>query len=137
MSKRIFNEEQIKELLNNPNVFRCSDKFITYSKEFKILAVKRYYEEGYSSRMIFEEAGFNIVMIGKNNPKRSLYRWKKIYKTKGECGLEIRSDAHNRNGRPKTKNLTDADKIKYLEIENAYLKAEKDFFMKLRAAKKR
>jgi transposase len=137
MSKRIFNKDQIKELLANPNVFRCSDKFITYAKEFKILAVKKYYEEGYSSRMIFEEAGFNIAMIGKNNPKRSLYRWKKTYKTRGESGLEIKSGISNRGGRPKTKNLTDAEKIKYLEIENAYLKAEKDFFMKLRAAKKR
>jgi transposase len=137
MSKRIFNADQIKELLANPNVFRCSDKFITYTKEFKILAVKQYYEGKYSSRMIFKEAGFNIAMIGKNNPKRCLYRWKRTYKIKGEDGLEVKRGVHHRGGRPKTKNLTDAEKIKYLEIENAYLKAEKDFFMKLRAAKKR
>ena len=137
MSKRIFSEDQIKELLANPNVFRCSDKFITYTKEFKILAVKKYYKEGYSSRMIFKEAGFNIAMIGKNNPKRCLYRWKKTYKDKGEDGLEVKRGTHNKGGRPKMKGLTDAEKIKRMEIEIAYLKAENDFFMKLRAAKKR
>jgi len=138
MSKRIFSADQIKELLANPNVSRCSDKSITYSKTFKVLAVKKYYEEGHSPRMIFEEAGFNIAMIGKYTPKRSLYGWKKIYKSKGADRLKVETRGkHHKGRRPKVKNLTDTEKIKYLEIENAYLKAEKDFFMKLRAAKKR
>jgi len=138
MSKRIFSEDQIKELLANPNVFRCSERSITYSKEFKVLAVKKYYEEGYSPRMIFEEAGFDLQLIGLGVPKDRLKSWKEIYQTRGEGRLKIEARGkHNRGGRPKTKNLTDAEKIKYLEIENAYLKAEKDFFMKLRAAKKR
>ena len=61
MSKRIFNEDQIRELLANPNVSRCSDKSITYSKTFKVLAVKKYYEGGYSPNVIFKEAGFNTI----------------------------------------------------------------------------
>ena len=36
-------------------------------------------------------------------------------------------------GRIKTKNLSDADKIKRLEAQVAYLKAENDFLAKLRA----
>jgi len=138
MSKRIFNEDQIKELLANPNVSRCSEKSITYGKAFKILAIKKYYEEGYSPRMIFEEAGFNIDIIGRHSPKRCLYCWKIAYKTKGEEGLKVETRGkHHKGGRPKTKGLTDFDKISRLEIEVAYLKAENDFFMKLRAAKKR
>lgn len=38
-------------------------------------------------------------------------------------------------GRPKTKWLTDVDKIKWLEAENAYLKAENNFLAKLQAKK--
>ena len=39
----------------------------------------------------------------------------------------------DRKGRPKTKGLTDTDKIKRLKIEVAYLKAKNDFLVKLRA----
>jgi len=138
MSKRIFSEDQIKELLDNPNVSRCSKESITYSKEFKVSAVKKYYEEGCSSRIIFKEAGFNLSIIGKNIPDDRLYLWRKIYKLKGVDKLKIETRGkHHRGGRPRIRGLTDAEKIKYLEIENAYLKAENDFFMKLRAAKKR
>ncbi len=37
------------------------------------------------------------------------------------------------SGRPRTKNLSDTDKIKRLETQVAYLKAENDFLAKLRA----
>jgi hypothetical protein len=39
-------------------------------------------------------------------------------------------------GRPKTKNLSDKEKIEYLETKVAYLKAENDFLAKLRAQRK-
>jgi len=138
MSKRIFSETQIKELLANPNVSRCSDKSITYSKEFKVLAVKKYYEEGYSPRMIFEEAGIDRQIIGLDVPDACLKRWRKIYKSKGEDKLKVETRGkHSLGGRPKTKGISDADKMKRMEIEIAYLKAENDFLAKLRAAKKR
>ena len=138
MSKRRFTADQIIELSKNINVSKCSDKSITYSKEFKLQAIKQYKENGYSPRMIFEEAGFDLRLIGEDTPRGSLLRWRKTYADKGLVGLtnEARGRSHN-GGRPKTKGLTDADRIKRLEIENAYLKAENDFLVKLRAAKKR
>ena len=138
MSKRRFTADQIIKLLKNKNIAKCSDKSITYSKEFKLLAIKQYEEDGYSSRMIFEEAGFNLRLIGGDIPRASLLRWRKTYMTKGFVGLstEARGRSHN-GGRPRTKGLTDADRIKRLEIENAYLKEENSFLAKLRAAKKR
>ncbi len=51
MSKRIYLLEQLKALRGNSNVAKCSSKSITYSKEFKLKAVKAYYEEGQSPRM--------------------------------------------------------------------------------------
>lgn len=61
-----------------------------------------------------------------------------MYEVKGEQGflMEMRGK-HGRSGRPRTKDISDTYKIKRLEIENAYLKAENDFLVKLRAAKKR
>ena len=136
MSKRRFTTDQVAELSKNKNVAKCSDKSITYGKEFKIQAVKRYHEEGYSPRMIFEEAGFDIKLIGKDCPDVCLQRWRTTYKVKGVGCLNAETRGKG-GGRPRTTGLTDAERIKRLEIENAYLKAENDFFAKLRAAKKR
>ncbi len=138
MSKRRLTENQIKDLLANSNVENCSDRSITYNKEFKVWAVNKYYKEGYSPRMIFEEAGFDVSIIGEDTPGFSLQRWRKEYQIRGIDSLKFeRRGQGNLGGRPKTKELNDKDKIKRLEIENAYLKAENDFLVKLRAAQKR
>ncbi len=138
MSKRRFTEAQVIELSKNMNISKCSDKSITYSKEFKVLAVKKYHEEGCSPVMIFREAGFDRQLIGKNVPDDCLQRWRKIYKNKGLNALNTETRGISSPGRPlKSKWTSDSEKIKYLEIEIAYLKAENDFLVKLRAAKKR
>ena len=131
MSKRIFTNEQIKHLSQNPNVSRCSQRSITCAKEFKIRAV-RLYGQGLSSREIFKEAGFDLNVIGRDQPKRCLRRWKKVWRRKGEGGLN--TETRGRLGRPrKPQDLSDKDKIQRLEMEIAYLKAENDFLAKLRA----
>lgn len=131
MSKRIFTKEQIKYLLENHNVEKCSERSITFSKGFKIDAVKLY-EQGLTSTEIFRQARFNLDVIGRDKPKDCLRRWNKIVRRKGTKGLsEVRGKKSS--GRPKTKNLTTADKIQRLEAEVAYLKAENDFLAKLRA----
>ncbi|GGC89074.1 hypothetical protein GCM10007216_19820 [Thalassobacillus devorans] len=40
MATIIFAESQRKELESNPNVIKVSDRFITYSPEFKVKAVE-------------------------------------------------------------------------------------------------
>ncbi len=134
MSKRRFTEAQIAELSKNKNVSKCSAKSITYSKEFEVLAVKQYYE-GSSAVSIFEEAGFNVGLIGKEIPRSSLTRWRKIYNLRGTGRLSV--ETRGRSGRPRKTVLNDAERIKRMEVEIAYLKAENDFLAKLRAAKKR
>lgn len=137
MSKRRLTEKQIKELSSNVNVVRCSAKSITYAKEFKLLAIKQY-NDGWSAVMIFKEAGFNPHLFREDMPRGCLTRWRRKYQIKGDIGLinDERGHSH-KGGRPKTKGLTDTDKIKRMAIEIAYLKAENDFLAKLRAAKKR
>jgi transposase-like protein len=131
MSKRIFSAEQMKQLSKNVNVESRSQRSITYSKDFKIKAVKLY-KEGLTSREIFSKAGFDLNAIGRDQPKECLSRWNKIWKEKGESGLSV--ETRGRLGRPKKpRDLSDKDKIKRLEMEIAYLKAENDFLAKLRA----
>ena len=130
MSRRIFTKEQVEQLASSKNVSGCGERSITYGKDFKIKAVKLY-KQGLTSSEIFRQAGFDLNAIGRNRPKRCLRRWNKIRRAKGENRL---TETRGRTGRPKKiKDLSDADKIKRLEAEIAYLKAENDFLAKLRA----
>lgn len=137
MSKRIFSSEQISELLKNSNIKTCSEKSITYHGDFKLSAVRQYRDEGLSATQIFKEAGFNLSLIGSDTPKESVRRWVKIVKKHGGEGLSEKR-GYNASGRKAVlKNLTDHEKIKALELQNAYLKAENSFLVKLRAKQKR
>ncbi len=128
MSKRIFSEEQIKDLLQNPNVAGCSEKSISYHKDFKMFAVKKY-QEGLPPSEIFKQAMFDVKMIGSDAPHECLRRWLK----KGEAGLKTDGrKGNNPQGRPKTNWSDEKEKIKYLEAEVAYLKEENRFLAKLR-----
>lgn len=137
MSKRIFTKEQIEILLQNKNVAGCSERSISYRKDFKLRAVKEY-QEGLPVSLIFKQAGFNIDIIGRKIPKQCLRRWRKIFKEKGETGLKTDNRGkHKSGGRPKGRplnitNLSNKDKLKRLEAEVAYLKAENSFLAKLR-----
>lgn len=134
MKQPKFNPGQIAKLLRNKYVVKCA-KAITYSKDFKLFAIRQY-AEGKTASQIFREAGFDQQLIGEYVPGDCLDRWRKKFEAKGEIGLktdERGTMRGSRKGRPKTRGLTDADRIKRLEIEVAYLKAKNDFLVKLRA----
>lgn len=132
MSKRILTKEQIKMLLQNPNVEKCSEKSITYQKNFKISAIKKY-QEGWPPNVIFRQAEFNIDVIGRETPKRCLQNWREVLRDKGIKELSIETRGRGKGGgRPKIKWSDDKEKIKYLETKIAYLKAENDFLARLR-----
>lgn len=133
MSKRIFSKEHIEALLLNKNVAGCSERSISYRKDFKVLAVKQYHE-GLPPSEIFKQAGFDIHIIGHKTPKHCLSRWRKLCEHKGTTGLHIDGRGHSKGrGRPKNlENLTEKEKLKRLEAEVAYLKEENRFLAKLR-----
>lgn len=67
--------------------------------------------------MIFEETGFDIATIGKENPKRCLNSWRRVYNTRGVDRLKIETRVkHHKGSRPRTRGLTDTNKIKRMEI---------------------
>jgi len=137
MKRRRFTKEEVEALSKNVHVSKCSEKAISYSKEFKILAVKQYIEDGLSPAQIFNKAGFKPFGLKKGIAKLRLFEWRKIYATKGEVGLSLETRGKAKGGgRPKTKGITDADKIERLETENVYLKAENSFLAKLRAKRR-
>ena len=73
MSKRIFTKEEVVEISKNINVLRCSERSITYAKDFKINAVKLY-EQGLPPIEIFIRFGFDIRIIGRKTPKEMVGR---------------------------------------------------------------
>ncbi|MEI7498663.1 MAG: HTH domain-containing protein [Candidatus Falkowbacteria bacterium] len=138
MKQPKFNAEQITALLENKHVTKCSTKAITYAKAFKVLAVQQY-AEGMTATQIFRAAGLPPELVGEHTAKSQLKIWRNTFRLCGEAGLltEMRGQATgSRRGRPKTSDMTDADRIKRLEIEVAYLKAKNDFLVKLRAQRK-
>ncbi len=120
-------------LLRNPNIVGCSEKSISYHKDFKILAIRKY-REGLSPSDVFRQAGFDINMIGRKSPKNCLRRWLKVFRKNGEAGLKVDGRAiNNPRGRPKNiANLSGEEKMKRLEAEVAYLKEANRFLAKLR-----
>jgi transposase-like protein len=130
MSKRIFTKEQIILISENTNVASCSERYIEYRKEFKISAIKQYYEHNLTPSEIFRLAGFDIKLIGRDIPQKCLERWKKTFKLKGEKGLSINTKSRKKKI---SEDISDRDKIERLEAEVAYLRAENDFLVELRA----
>lgn len=130
MSKRIFTPKQIEELLRNVNVVTCSVKSITYHSDFKVAAIKKY-QEGLPPREIFKQAAFDIDLIGHETPEACLKRWRNVSIRKGIQALSIETRGKD-GGRPKTTWSTEKEKLKYLETQVAYLKAENAFLAKLR-----
>ena len=133
MSKQRYSEEQVRIIQANPNVQRCSSKSITYSKDFKVKAVKAWAEEGQSPNTIFEQAGLDPTLIGIHKPSNCLKLWRRIYKTTGEEGLISENRGKNGGRRPKDKPSVD---LEYLQAKVAYLEAENTFLKNLKTKNK-
>jgi transposase-like protein len=129
--RKIFSSEELAQLRKNPCVFSCALRSIIYTYEFKKRALQLH-AEGVSSKEIWRRAGFDISRWKKDYCKDTIKDWKRIVKNKGLEGLS-KLRGSEATGRPKTKGLTDADKIKRLELQVKYLEAENDFLAKLRA----
>ena len=133
-NRKIFTKEQINKLSANKNVVKCSKKYIKYSDDFKINAIRQYCNGDKSFKQIFEEAGFDLKIIGERTPADCFKEWKEIFKKKGEIGLISFLNKKGRH-RIRTDKITDTEKIKILEVTIAYLRAENEFLVKLRSGK--
>ena len=125
MANNYFTEEQQNELQNNPYVRKVSAKSITYTKEFKE-KFEEEYRGGKLPSQILSDMGLDPHMLG-NSRKSGLVTRMKMYELRPEGFEDTRK---NHSGRPAIKQLTDAEKIKYLEQKIAYLNQENEFLKK-------
>lgn len=128
MSKKIFSKKEQAILRKNRHVLRISDKAITYTDDFKVRALAES-SKGKTAREIFEEAGFDVELIGMSRVTSSITRWKTSYKEKGVMGL--RDTRKGNSGRPLNRELSPKEIIERKDAEIAYLKAELELVKKL------
>ena len=131
MKKRKFTKEQRMELQKNPHVKKVTSVGVLYSETFKKEALELY-EKGITPIDIFVQAGFNIEIIGKDNPSKILSKWR--------SGIGYNPNQLNNQLSIKHPIKLNSDKCSYTDKEikkilarNRYLEAENDFLKKLRA----
>jgi len=129
MSKKLFTEKEVKILSKNKNTLKVSHKSITYALEFKEKFIEEY-SKGKLPRIIFEENGFDIEILGIKRIEQSAQRWKKSYNKGGLLGLK--DSREHSSGRPKNRELTDAEKMEKLEAKIRLLEIENEFLKKLK-----
>ena len=120
LGTRRFNFKEQARLALNPNVLKVSEKSITYKSEFKIRAVQQNLIEDKSPSQIFVEAGFDLEVIGRENPKRCL----------GD-GLKCDRRGKSATGRPLERELTVEEKLQRAETRIKYLERENELLKKL------
>jgi len=130
MEKKSFSKSQIKELERNPNVIRVNKKTITYNPDFKVQAVHESLD-GKGPAQIFKDHGFDLDIIGKDIPRKRLYQWKQIYNESGELGLALDTRGKVTAKRTTTKELSLEEKLKKAEARIKFLEVENDFLKKL------
>nr|WP_308692482.1 IS3 family transposase [uncultured Terrisporobacter sp.] len=133
MSKKLFTEEEIIILKQNKYVKKVTSKGITYTDEFKRIFIDEN-GNGKLPRIIFEECGFNIDIIGMQRIKSSASRWRTAFKNGGAIKL---TDTRKYNtGRPIEKDLSIEEKYKKLEAKMKLLQAENELPKKVRYDRK-
>ncbi|MGI6683921.1 MAG: IS3 family transposase [Bacillota bacterium] len=129
MSNKIFTQDEIEILSSNKYVKRVSSKGITYTDEFKRIFISEN-QKGKFPRIIFEECGFNIDILGMKRVESSGKRWRAAYRENGILGLQ--DNRIENSGRPSEKDLTLEDKYDRLKAQNKLLKAENELLKKNR-----
>lgn len=101
---------------------------IKYSQEFKEKAIKRVLENHEPTKVVAIDIGLSS--------DGELNRWVKVYKENGYNMVKRKRGPNlvmNRKTKKQNKNETQEEKIKRLEEENLYLKAELEYTKKLGA----
>jgi hypothetical protein len=131
MNTHIYSIYEISKLKENPYVEKCTGSSIIYTIEFKKQALELH-RQGLSPREIWRRAGFDVGMWRKRYAKDCIRDWKERIKDREIEGL-MKTKKQEVTNDQKIKEPIDEKRVKRLELEIAYLKAENDFLVKLRA----
>lgn len=127
MTKKYLTPIQQKDLKQNPYVKEVSDKAITYTDEFKRLFIAQS-ETGKLPREIFEEAGFDVSVIGITRVRKAANRWRSAYKKHGISVLE--DTRKHGSGRLRERELSIEERYARLEVKMRLLEAENELLKK-------
>lgn len=90
MGRGLLTREEIMILNQNPYVEKVQGNRIEYSEEFKKLFVKEYFS-GKKPRVIFEDAGFDVRVLGNKRIERCSARWREL-NASGYLGEKIENN---------------------------------------------
>jgi hypothetical protein len=132
--RTIFSGEDLAKLKQNVCVFSCTEKTINYTSEFKKRALELH-SNGVKAEDIWYQAGFDTSKWKKNYFTSTLKDWRRIVRKSGIEGLSKLGGVQYDMGKTNKRELIkiESDKLKRLELQVKYLKAENDFLAKLRA----
>ena len=130
MSRKLFTEEQISILRQNPYVYSVSPSVLALTKEFKEIFCAQY-QEGKSPRTILEDHGFSIDIIGERRVWGISQHIRSEYLKYGEFhqGYQGRKQRHSSD--IPVQLSSDADRLSQLQHEVNYLKQEVEFLKKI------
>lgn len=103
---RVYNDEEIKILLDNSNVAGIKNKSqIIYKNSFKLWATKeKLSDTSKTARQIFVAGGFDMNILDDRTPQKRLCSWVKKYKKFGEDYF-IDKNKYSYKATPKTKTV--------------------------------
>lgn len=113
LSNKLFSDEEINILKENPNVVKVTRRTIEFSDEFKIRALAEY-NKGKSARKIFTESGLSVESIGINRVRGFIQRISKAQELP-----KLHAEKYS-SMQQYTKKLE--RRITYLQQENEFLK---------------
>ena len=114
--------------MQNPCVFNCTNNSVNYTDEFKKRALELR-DKSVSAKEIWRRSGFDVSKWKKHYFRLTIRDWKRIVQRSGVEGLNKQGGIQFDRG----PSNTDKDKLKRLELQVKYLKAENDFLAKLQA----
>lgn len=131
MSKKLLTREQIKKLQENLYVKSATPRVINFTPEFKKWAYGQL-SYGKPISQIFEEAGFDIAVIG--NKRMENFRARLEKSAEREAGFaDLRSNNHRQEAKSTEAQLE--KRLRQLEHQVAYLQQENEFLKKIQEAK--
>lgn len=107
-----FTPKQRSKLLANRNVLNASEKTVSYTSDFKILAVKQFLS-GISPNQIFKEAKIPLDFFKEDYARYCLKKWVKKFEIGGEDALKSDGRGLGSPGRPKKERL---EELSYDEL---------------------
>lgn len=124
MAEIKYTKEQVMELLKNTYIKSCTNKNISFTKEFKIELLKQS-DKWVFYKDIFKNFWFPDYIVNSEIPRNSLNRWKKNINTKW-----IIEENKWRKKKENTdfQNMNSEEKVKFLEAKVAYLEEVNEFF---------